>query len=196
MRTSNHGSLLLAGVCMMAGVLARGQDTTSSRRAAPPFEIAIAYDASHANVIAGSSFWTQGGSVQVHGQFWHGLGAVADVGGMHIGDEHSAGVGLDLVTATFGPRYTWSWAHHRYALFGQTLAGEALGFDSVFPAATGLTSSADSLALEVGGGMNLQFSRRIAIRAIEAAWLRTQLPNATTEVQNNLRVGTGLVFRF
>ena len=27
-------------------------------------------------------------------------------------------------------------------------------------------------------------------------WLRTQLPNATTKVQNNLRLGAGLVFRF
>jgi hypothetical protein len=196
MRTSIHGSVLLAGVCMIAGVAASGQKTTSEKQVNTTFDVAITYDASRANVIAGNSFWMQGGSVQIHWQFWRGLGVVADVGGLHTGDVHGTGVGLDLETATFGPRYTRSWAHHRCALFGQALAGEAHGFDSVFPAATGLASSADSLALQVGGGMNLQFSRHLAMRAFEVAWLRTQLPNATTGVENNLRAGTGLVFKF
>jgi hypothetical protein len=48
----------------------------------------------------------QGGSVQMYGRFWHGLGGVADVAGLHTGSVHGSGVGLDLVTATFGPRYT------------------------------------------------------------------------------------------
>jgi hypothetical protein len=196
MRNSIHGSVLLAGVCMMAGVVASGQETTSAKRLNAAFDVAITYDASRANVIAGDSFWMQGGSVQIHGQFWRGLGVVADVGALHTGEAHGTAVGLDLVTAAFGPRYTQSWAHHRRALFCEALAGETHGFDSVFPAATELASSADSLALQVGGGMNLRFSRHLAMRAFEAAWLRTQLPNATTGVQNNLRVGTGLVFKF
>ena len=100
------------------------------------------------------------------------------------------------MTATFGPRYTQFWAHHRHVLFCEALAGETLGFDSVFPAATGLASSADSLALQVAGGMNLHFSRHLAVRAFEAAWPRTQLPNATTGVEYNLRGGTGLAFNF
>ena len=196
MRTSIHGSVLLVGVCMMAGVVASGQETTLAKQLNAGLDVAITYDASRANVTTGSSFWMQGGSVEIHGQFWRGLGVVADVGALHTGDAHSTGVGLDLVTATFGPRYTQSWAHHRHALYCEALAGETHGFDSVFPATTKLASSADSLALQVGGGMNLQFSRHLAMRAFEAAWLRTQLPNATTGVENNLRVGTGLVFKF
>ena len=35
-----------------------------------------------------------------------------------------------------------------------------------------------------------------ALRAFEADWLRTQMPNATTNVQNNLRLGAGLIYRF
>jgi hypothetical protein len=196
MRTSIHGSVLLAGVCMMAGVVARGQETTSGKQLNASFDVAITYDTSRANVIAGNSFWMQGGSLQIHGQFWRGLGVVADVVALHTGEAHGTAAGLDLVTATFGPRYTQSWSHHRQALFCEALAGETHGFNSVFPAATGLAGSADSLALEVGGGMNLQFFRHLAMRAFEAAWLRTQLPNATTGVENNLRVGTGLVFKF
>jgi len=196
MRTSIHGSVLLAGVCMIVGVVASGQETTSANRLSAAFDIAITYDASRANVIAGNSFWMHGGGVQIHGQFWRGLGVVADVGALHTGEAHGRGAGLDLVTATIGPRYTQSWAHHRHALFCQALAGETHGFNSDFPAANGLASSADSLALQVGGGMNLQFSRHVAMRAFEAAWLRTELPNATTGVENSLRAGTGLVFKF
>jgi hypothetical protein len=56
--------------------------------------------------------------------------------------------------------------------------------------------SADSLALYAGGGVNLRLKNRFALRAIEANWLRTQMPNATTNVQNNLRLGAGLIYTF
>jgi hypothetical protein len=194
MRSSFGKVVLLAGTCSLAGLFAWGK--TSTQPASPSMDLAITYDAVRANIVPGSNFWMQGGSAQFHGQFWHGLGVVADVGAFHTGNEHGTGVGLDLVTATFGPRYTQSLAHHRYALFGQALAGETHGFNSAFPAAAGVVSSTNGLALQVGGGMNLQFSRHIAIRAIEADWLRTQLPNATTGVENNLHLGSGLVFKF
>jgi len=100
-----------------------------------------------------------------------------------------------MVTATFGPRYNWAPAHRRYELFGQVLAGEANGFHSVFPTRNAVIDSSNSLALKMGGGMNIALSHRIALRAFQANWLRTQLPNATTNVQNNLILGTGLVLR-
>ncbi|MGA3132433.1 MAG: hypothetical protein ABSD59_16630 [Terracidiphilus sp.] len=68
--------------------------------------------------------------------------------------------------------------------------------NSVFPGANGASDSADSLALYVGGGVNLHMKHYLALRAVEEDWLRTQLPNATTDVQNNLRLGAGLVYRF
>lgn len=61
---------------------------------------------------------------------------------------------------------------------------------------TGLNSTGDSFALQVGGGINLPLWNHFAVRALDAEWLRTQLPNGTTDVQNNLRLGTGLVYRF
>jgi len=159
--------------------------------------LAVVYNPLIANVVSGNSFWMQGGSVQVHAQFWHGLGVVADVSGLHTASAGgSSGVGLDMVTATFGPRYTWSPAHRRYAVFGQALVGEANGMNSVFPNPGGANESANSLALYVGGGVNLRLKDHLALRALEADWLRTQMPNATTNVQNNLRVGAGLIYRF
>jgi hypothetical protein len=81
-------------------------------------------------------------------------------------------------------------------LFGQALGGVANGVNSVFPDASGAQSSDNSSALQVGGGANISLSHRLAARAFEANWLRTALPNATTNVQNSLRLGAGLVFRF
>jgi hypothetical protein len=150
-----------------------------------------------ANVVGGNGFWMQGGSVQIHGQFWHGLGVVADVAGLHTASTNgSSGVGLDLVTATFGPRYTWSPSNRRYAVFGQALIGEANGMNSVFPEPAGASDSGNSLALYIGGGVNLPLKHHLALRAFEADWLRTQMPNATTKVQNSLRLGAGLMYRF
>lgn len=179
-------------------LLGAGMVATLSVRAEMPrgLDVALTYDASQANIVPGNNFWLQGGSVQVHARFWGGLGVVADVGGLQTGNIQGGGVGLNLVTATFGPRYTRTIAHRRYAIFGQVLVGEVNGFDSVFPTANGVESSANGLALKTGGGVNVSLSRHVAVRALEADWLRTQLPNGTTGVQNNLRLGAGMVFKF
>jgi peptidoglycan-associated lipoprotein len=189
-------SLLLVGTAMVGVMTAISMPAQVAPVHSKSLDVAVAYNAMRSNVTSGGSFWMQGGSVQVHGQFWRGLGVVADVAGTHGSGINASGVGLDLVTATFGPRYTWTPAHTKYSLFGQALAGEAKGFNSIFPDVSGAISSGNSLALQVGGGMNLALSRHLAVRVLEAEWLRTQLPNGTTGVQNNLRLGAGIVFRF
>jgi hypothetical protein len=196
MRNSIRGNALLVGVCMMSGLAAWGQTQDPTRPTGVSVDVAVVYNSLMTNVVAGDSFWMQGGSVQVHGQFWRGWGVVADASGLHTANGNGSGLGLDLVTVAFGPRYTWSAPHRRYALFGQVLAGETNGLNSVFPNAAGAKDSANSLALYIGGGVNVPLQRHLALRALEADWLRTQLPNATTNVQNNLRLGAGLVCRF
>ena len=58
------------------------------------------------------------------------------------------------------------------------------------------SSSANSLALQIGGGMDLAIKHRFLLRVFEADWLRTALPNADTNVQNSIRLGAGAVVRF
>jgi hypothetical protein len=190
----------LVGACLLAGAAARGQQAQSEvARIVDALDVAVVYNPLVANVVDGNRFSMQGGSVQVHGQFWRGLGVVAEVSELHAAHMSGSGAGLDMLTAAFGPRYAWSPEHRRYTLFGQVLAGEANGMNSVFPASSGLVDNAHSLALYVGGGVNLNLShlnRHFTLRAFEADWLRTQMPNAATGVQNNLRLGAGLVFQF
>lgn len=185
-------SLLLAGAMMAGPMLA--QNTTVQPQY--PLDVAITYSAAMSNATTTDRFWMHGGSAQLHGQLYRGLGVVAEVSGAHRGSINSSGVGLDIVTATFGPRYTWSPTHSRYSIFGQALVGEASGFASVFPTVRGAIDSSNSLAVQAGGGMNLSLSPRIALRVFDASWMQTQFPNGTTNVQNFLRLGAGVVFRF
>jgi hypothetical protein len=207
-------TMLLEGAKKRAGRLAMGimatvivaaplaapltaQDASSAAKqehsaAAGNLDLAVAYNATRSNMTSGSSFWLQGGSAEIAGRVDRCLGAVADIAGMHAANINSSGAGLDLIAATFGPRYTWS--RHNYAVYGQGLVGEAWGTNGIFPNSTGANTTADGLAIEAGGGINIAVSRHVTLRAFEANWLRTQLPNSTSNVQNNLRLGAGFVF--
>ena len=141
------------------------------------------------------NFWMQGGAVELGANVWHGLGIAANITGTHAGSIGMSGVPLSLVTVTFGPRYRWH-AEHRISIYGEGLIGEANGFRSIFPAMAGQQSEANGFASQVGGGIDYKLSDRLAIRALDAAWSRTQLPNSTDNVQNTLRLGAGIVLRF
>lgn len=193
MRFSMCGMNLLAVVVLAGGTTAFGQASTSAENVTSSLEVSLTFTPVLANQNRGSGFAMQGGGVQMNGQFWRGLGAAADITGLHSSNMNGSGVGLDLVTATFGPRYTWS--HNRFAAFGQALVGEANGMNSIFPAAQGANFNSNSMALQLGGGINRALSQRFSVRVVELDWLRTQLPNGSTNVQNNLKLGVGLVFR-
>jgi hypothetical protein len=186
--------LLLAAASLPVALMARAQQHLPVGQ----LDLGITYAAGHANFVPGNTFWMQGGSIELAGHVTHGFAAVADITGLHAGASGPTTVPINLVTDTFGPRYTALVARrtskHPVFLFGQGLIGEAHGFHSVFPGPNGATSSALSFALQVGGGADMALSPHITLRAAQVGWLRTQLPNASSNVQNDLRVGAGIVF--
>ena len=191
MRTRLHALFVLGGIVAISSLAC----CQSFQQFASRSDVALNYDLSRSNTTGGNGFAMQGGSTQFHFRCWRGLGAVADFAGSHDGNMYSSGVGLDLFTTTFGPRYMWSLHHPNLAFYGQVLAGRANGMNSVFPQINRATSSASSLALLAGGGIRIPLSRRV-MGTVESDWLRTQLPNSTTNVQNSLRLCAGIVFRF
>lgn len=189
-------SIILAAAASSAGqssAPAHAQTRSADASGSPAFDIAMTYDATISDDVNGSHRALQGGSVQFHRRFYRGWGAVADIAGAVAGKSGSS-VGLHLVTTTFGPRYMWSPAEARWNIFGQALVGTAFGSNSIFPAALGATTSAQSLAVKTGGGLNLNLKSHLALRALEIDYLRTQLPNGTNNVQNNVILGAGIVF--
>lgn len=181
---------LAAALLLLAGSASLRAQT------APRVDLAVSFLADRSlQASTGANFWAEGGSVELGADAFHGFGVAANVSGVHAASVGSGNVPLSLVTATFGPRYRWH-NGHRVSPYGEALLGEADGFRSLFPSASGAGDSASSLALQIGGGVDLKISHHVAVRALEASWLRTQLPNSTNDRQNSLHLGAGLVVRF
>jgi peptidoglycan-associated lipoprotein len=160
-------------------------------------DAAVLYDANRSNTLPGHTFWLQGGSAMVGVSLWKGFGVAGDFAGSQSAKISSTGVSLELLTFTAGPQYKWiapSRAdYYNSSLFGHVLFGEAHASNSVFAGATGPSSSASSLCVKVGGGVDLDLTPRISLRVIQADWVRTQFPNGTSDVQNNIQLGAGVV---
>lgn len=192
MRTRISYVIVLIAILFTAAAVEAQQ-----QRPAGEVDFAVTYTANRANLTTNPSFWMQGGSAELAGQLWHGLAGVANITGLHTGGGTS-GVPLSIVTDTFGPRYRWSiptkMSRREVSVFGQGLIGEAHGFYSIFPGRPGASTNALSFALQLGGGVDVALSHHFSLRAVEADWLRTQLPNSTTNVQNDFHIASGIVF--
>lgn len=187
---------LFAGAMALASTAAPALAQKQPLQLQYPVSVAVTYDAMHANPISGRSFWMQGGSVQIAGRFYRGLSAVADVSGEHAGNINSTGVDLNLITATFGPRLAVSPRGSRWEFFGHALGGVTNGFDGVFPAVGGASETAKGAAVKLGVGTDCNLNNRLAARVFEVDWLHIGLPNGASNVQENMRIGAGLVVRF
>jgi hypothetical protein len=194
-----HFSRLLLVSAMAMTTLAaqsRAQKAAGNPVPATEFDVSFTFNAASANQVGGSRFWMSGAGMQVHDRFYGGWGMVADFSGLHKTNINSSGVGLDMVTTVFGPRYTWSPNHRRFDLYGQGLVGEVFAFNTVLPMEPYPIHSDNGLAVLAGGGMDLRATPHVGLRLFEADWLRTQQLNSTTNAQNSLRAGAGVVFRF
>lgn len=123
------------------------------------------------------------------------LGGVADVSVEHTGKVSNAPFGLTLTTVAFGPRFTTTGFKSTH-LFAQSLFGITHGSNSEFPVHNTLAPSANSFALDLGAGAEHALGDRLAIRMLQVEYLRTSLPNNSTDWQNNLRLSAGITFRF
>ncbi len=194
---------MLSRLALLAALLATSVAGAENLQRAP-IDLTVTYDSLHIAHITSRGFWMQGGAVELGAQAYRGLGIVVRVEGLHAGTSSTMAEPLSLVTTVFGPRYTVQTRSHRFAFFGEGLVGIANGFHSLFSEGSGsvgsvnagTTSSSNALAVDFGGGFDVQLNRRFAIRLIRASYLRTQFPNTATNVQNSLSLSAGLVVRF
>jgi hypothetical protein len=187
---------LLTTVSLQAQAVPAAASTTGHQET----DVAVTYTEQYSNLVSTPTFWQPGGSVELSAQLYRGLGLAANVTGNNVPNAANSGIGLSIVSANFGPRYTYyrpigAEDKRSVAVFGQGLIGQAWGFNSYFPTVSGVKTDYISFALQVGGGVDIGLSRHFAVRVFQADWLRTQFPNANTNVQNNLRLSAGVVFR-
>ena len=157
--------------------------------------VAITYDMERAKIAVngGSGFWLQGGGLNLAVPVHRGFGIAAGFSGGHASNIRP-GVNLGKVTYLVGPRYTFALA--RVQIFGESLFGGVHGFDGSFPAGGGSTPSANSYAIQLGGGLDIPLRKGFGIRAPEIDYVRTGLPNNGTNSQNDLRLAFGLSYHF
>ncbi len=189
--------IYLALVFVTAGVpAALAQQDPSEAALVPRLDLSVGYSHVNANAPPGiSSYFGPNGGYLSAGYRLNGwLGVAGEFTGGHAGNISQLGQNLTLLTYMAGPRVTYS--GYRFVPYGQVLFGGAHGSDSYFPSGTSYSTSASSWALSAGGGLDIGLTRRLAVRAVEAQYLRTVFPNGSTNVQSHLMLGAGLVFRF
>jgi peptidoglycan-associated lipoprotein len=163
-----------------------------------PIALSVNYTATIGNAPPGNCgcFLLNGGSSEELFHVWKNIAAVAQVAGSRAGKIPNSQQGLSLLTYMAGPRYSLL-AAHRFTIYGQFLVGGVHGFDAYFPKDDMRSSgAANSLAFAPGGGLEVGIKNWLSVRAVEAEFLATRLPNNVNEHQHNLRISSGVVFRF
>jgi outer membrane immunogenic protein len=116
------------------------------------------------------------------------VGIVGDVGFCKVTGLPS-GTSSHEINYLFGPRFSYR-NYGRVTPYAQVLFGGETASASV----TGFGSaSTNAFAMTFGGGVDFQVSRHLAFRAIQMEYLYTHFSGAK---QNNLRIQSGLVYRF
>jgi hypothetical protein len=182
---------LLCGVLMTAA--AGLAQHAPGEKSMPISDVSVMYTVEHAKVIGTDSAWLQGGSGEFAFPLYRNLGAALNVTGARNGELGVGRGSFSKVAFVAGPRYTLPL--RRFRVYGETLFGGLHGFDATFPSVYGANSSANAFAMQAGGGLDMDWKRHIAIRAIEASYVRTHLPNGGSNVQNDLKLTTGIVLR-
>ena len=172
--------------------------TTQAQEERKTIDVFAGYSYVRANPSTASNdnFSLNGGTASAAYNFNNWLSGVADFGGYHTSNGLASGLDGTLSTYLFGPRV--SYRHFgRVTPFGEVLFGVAHAGGGVFT-----PNSQNAFAMTVGGGVDYRLSHRLSIRPLKVDYLLTRFNEFNTfnalgtQTQNNLRVSTGIVFRF
>lgn len=180
--------VFLVGLAFFFGAAAKGQERHV-------IDVGVSYSYVRYNPATSgfNSHSLNGGSGSVAYNFNSWLSGVADIGGYARSSAPAFGSST-LSTYLFGPRVSLN-RYGRFTPFAQVLVGVAHAGSNYFAT----SGSQTPFAAAIGGGLDWRFTSHIRIRAGEVDYLLThfnEVTNSNTQVQNNLRVSTGLVFRF
>ena len=162
----------------------------------PKLKVSLGFNHVDANAPPGicNCFGVNGGFATVEFRVRPWLGLVGNFTGGHGNDISDLHQNLTLLSYTGGARINLP--RRRLVPYAQILVGGAHGSDSYFPTGNTYTTSANSFALNPGAGLDVNLTRRFAIRAVQASYLRTTFPNGVDNVQNQLTLSTGIVMKF
>jgi outer membrane immunogenic protein len=174
--------LIVCGLLFVAAASANAQEGKG-------FEVSGDYQFVRFNPGNGASgINCQGGSGSFGAYLTSRLGLIGEFGGCRV-TGLPTGVSSHELDYLFGPRLYFP-THGRVFPFVQAL----FGGEQFSAGATGVGSASTSaFAMAAGGGADITLTRHVSFRAIQVDYLYTHFGGAS---QNNLRIQSGLVWRF
>ncbi|HTR47788.1 MAG TPA: outer membrane beta-barrel protein [Verrucomicrobiae bacterium] len=142
------------------------------------------------------------GSVAYHVNNWFSVATVVDGTYNSVADESGGNDKSSIYTVLVGPR-VYPFGHHTIAPFGEALFGLA-HIRTTLPSSTECgdfcTFTDGSFGVAVGGGVDLNLTKHVGIRAAEFDYERTSFVDLSTpglsDASNNWKVSAGVFFRF
>jgi outer membrane protein OmpA-like peptidoglycan-associated protein/opacity protein-like surface antigen len=162
----------------------------------PRFDVSVGYQRIQANAPPGicNCFGDNGGFFDANFWLLHRFSITGEISGSHDTNISNLQQNLTLTTFMAGPHVVLP--IRRFAPYWEFLAGAAHGSDSYFPSGGSYQTSATSFAFAPGGGLDIYFTPKLSLRAIQVRYLHTSFPNGTSNEQNQLMIGAGVDFRF
>lgn len=159
-----------------------------------------------------------GGSTSLAYNFNRHIGLVADFAGFRVDSLEFTSLGAafspsrnvnaksNVFTVMFGPRLSFR-DHGRFTPFLQVLGGVARADDVTLDGCTAPIYACTPILKQTvftmtgGGGLDYRLNHRVALRLFQAELLLTRFQDPTsatsaTDWQSNVRLSTGIVFRF
>ena len=127
-----------------------------------------------------------GGQLEYNANNW--LGVVGDLGGYGATSTTNGALVGGAFTYLFGPRVNFR--HGKVTPFAQTLFGGIRTTDGIIQ-----SGSENNFAMTAGGGVDFKVSKHVSVRPVQAEYFMTKIPDGLSNRQDNLRLGTGIVFR-
>jgi opacity protein-like surface antigen len=129
-----------------------------------------------------------GGQLEYNANHW--LGVVGDLGGFRATSSGSGSLAGGVFTYLLGPRVNFR--RGKVTLFAQTLFGGVRTTDGIAQS----SGTENNFAMTTGGGIDFKVCRHVSVRPVQAEYFMTKIPDGLNNRQDNLRVGTGIVFQF
>ena len=157
----------------------------------PAMEISLGYTYLHANAPPGGCgcFSMNGGNITWVINATHGLSIVADMGGAYANQINNSDQNIKVLNFLFGGRYTMR--KHKFQPYAEALVGVSNELSNY-----AYVQSVSALAASGGVGVNRTINRHLAFNIAEVDYIYSRLPNAQNMRQSDLRVRTGITFRF
>ena len=159
----------------------------------PVIEVPVSLQLFHANAPPSGCgcFWMYGGGAGVVWNLSAHWSGVVDLGRAQASKINGTNQNLSIFNYQVGPRYSLR-NHTKWTPYAQVLLGgsEVSSNYSIYQ------GGKNSFSSTMGGGLTMRVSKHIGITVAEGSWMHAQAVNGVNSRQNNLRLTTGIVFRF